>query len=132
MPLLNIVGITAAYCSFNAAFVFLCDEGEESYVWALREFQKIVTPKVLVSDRELALLKAISVVFPETRNILCIWHIEKNILSNCRKSFSQEEEWCSFMDQWSAIVYSQTFEEYNQRFENFRHLYCPIFIHNGL
>ena len=58
MPLLNIVGIAATNSSFNAAFFFLSDEGEDSYVWALREFAKIVSPKVLVSDRELALLKS--------------------------------------------------------------------------
>ncbi len=37
MPLLNIVGITSTYQTFNAGFAFLPDELESSYVWALSQ-----------------------------------------------------------------------------------------------
>jgi hypothetical protein len=64
MPLLNIVGIMATFNSFNAAFVFLSKECEEDYVWALRKFAGIgVSPQVVVTDRELALMNALKIVF---------------------------------------------------------------------
>ncbi|XP_058180076.1 uncharacterized protein LOC131298614 [Rhododendron vialii] len=37
-------------------------------------------PFLILSDRELALMNVIKVVFPGIANILCVWHIEKNIL----------------------------------------------------
>ncbi|KAH9264357.1 hypothetical protein BASA83_012183 [Batrachochytrium salamandrivorans] len=39
MPLLNIVGITATYNTFNAGFAFICNETEPMYVWALQSFE---------------------------------------------------------------------------------------------
>ncbi|XP_028124692.1 PKS-NRPS hybrid synthetase CHGG_01239-like [Camellia sinensis] len=70
MPLLDIIGVS----SFN----ILDKEGEEDYVWALQMFSKILGPighpSVIVSDRELALMNAIQVVFPTTKNLLCVSH----------------------------------------------------------
>ena len=53
-------------------------------------------PSVIVSDRELALMNAIHIVFPRTMNLLCIWHIEKNVLRNCKGHFEKEEDWFTF------------------------------------
>ncbi len=35
MPLLNVVGITSTYATFNASFAFLHAENEEAYAWVL-------------------------------------------------------------------------------------------------
>ena len=51
MPLLNVVGITLTYATFNAGFAFLHAENEETYSWALQQFSEVVTPKVLCTDR---------------------------------------------------------------------------------
>ena len=51
---------------------------------------------VIVSDRELALMNDVLIVFPRTANLLCIWHIEKNILKNCKSHFDKEEDWRDF------------------------------------
>ncbi|TPX75728.1 hypothetical protein CcCBS67573_g03004 [Chytriomyces confervae] len=48
MPLLNIIGITATFESFNAGFAFLCDETEAEYTWALKAFSVVVAPAVIV------------------------------------------------------------------------------------
>jgi hypothetical protein len=77
MPLLNIVGITSTNSTFNVAFAFLSSEDEASYTWALKNFAKIVNPKIICTDRELALMNSIKQVFPSARNMLCIWHINK-------------------------------------------------------
>jgi len=36
-------------------------------------------PTVIISDRDLALMNAIEVVFPEATNLLCRFHINKNV-----------------------------------------------------
>ena len=96
MPLLDIIGISSFNTSFFSCFVFLQKEEEEDYVWALTKFGKILGidnyPLVIVSDRELALMNAIKVVFPRTTNLLCVWHIEKNILVNCKRHFEKGED----------------------------------------
>ncbi len=50
MPLLNLVGITSTYATFNAGFAFLHTENEEAYAWVLEQFSKVMTPKVLCTD----------------------------------------------------------------------------------
>lgn len=73
----------------------------------------VVDPKVLCTDRELALMNAISTVFPSCQNLLCRWHINKNIVANCKAGFSNED-WGKFMDEWNFMVSStsvQAFEE---------------------
>jgi hypothetical protein len=51
MPLMNIVGITATFRSFNAGFAFIPDETEKEYVWALKAFSVVVVPTVMLTDR---------------------------------------------------------------------------------
>ncbi|KAL7211540.1 hypothetical protein ACSBR2_014411 [Camellia fascicularis] len=74
MLLLDIIGVSSFNTSFYSCSAFLDKEGEEDYVWALQMFSKILGPighpSVIVSDRELALMNAIQVVFPTTKNLL--------------------------------------------------------------
>ncbi|CAG8847559.1 3828_t:CDS:1, partial [Racocetra persica] len=46
---------------------------------------------------ELALVNALKQVFPESKNFLCQWHIDKNIMSKCKKNFYAEDEWKEFL-----------------------------------
>lgn len=61
-----------------------------------------------MSDRELALMNVIKMVFSNTTNLLCIWHIEKNVLANCKKDFVHAEEFDIFMSSWNNVAYSTT------------------------
>ena len=36
-------------------------------------------PTIIVSDRDLALMNVIEVVFPEACNLLCRFHVNKNV-----------------------------------------------------
>lgn len=47
--------------------------------------------KTIITDRELALMKAISNIFPSTKHQLCTWHIFKNIKSKLRKDVDIDE-----------------------------------------
>jgi hypothetical protein len=109
MPLLNIGGITSTNQTFNAGFAFLNDEREPNYTWVLTQFAEIVRPVVIVTDRELALMNSISVVFPDSKNLICVWHINKNVLAHCKKYFN-EKIWIEFLADWNAVVYSTSVE----------------------
>lgn len=87
MPLLNIVGFTALNTTFYLSFVFLKGEQEDDYVWALQQLKNktSISPKVMITDWELALMNAIKTVFPNAQHLLCQWHIQKNILAKCKR-----------------------------------------------
>ncbi|KAL3531568.1 hypothetical protein ACH5RR_010890 [Cinchona calisaya] len=109
MPLLEIIRITSFNTSFYSCFAFLREEGDEDYEWVLDAFRKILgqdsQPSVIVTDRELALMKAIKVVFPKASNVLCVWHIQKNILANCKAHFKHKD---AFFADWNSLVYFST------------------------
>jgi hypothetical protein len=60
MPLLNVVGITSTYATFNIGFTFLHAENEETYAWVLEQFFEVVIPKDLYTNRKLALMNGIA------------------------------------------------------------------------
>ena len=120
MPLLNIVGITSTYQSFNAGFAFLSAETEYEYVWALTEFAKIAQPKVIITDREMSLMNAIRIVYPTCANLLCVWHINKNILANTKdNSWNIDEEFERFMKEWNQCIRSRTIDSFYSNWNNF-------------
>jgi hypothetical protein len=104
MPLLNIVGITCTYNTFNAGFALLPSETKENYKWALNAFSKLANPKVICTDRERALMGAIAEVFPECSNLLCLWHINKNILTRNKTKLGNKFD--EFMADWNKVVFS--------------------------
>ena len=69
-------------------------------------------PEVIVTDRELALMKAIEQVFPKTRRVLCKWHISKNVLKKCKASFATAAGWEMFIQDWNSLVDSNTEDDY--------------------
>jgi hypothetical protein len=108
MPLLNVVGLTPQNKSFFFCFIFLKEDTNPYYFWALQKisllFDGVDRPKVIVTDCDLALMSAISSVFPNSANLLCLWHINKNVLANCRKHFENQESFDYFIDAWKELV----------------------------
>ncbi|CAG8821437.1 2829_t:CDS:2, partial [Cetraspora pellucida] len=72
------------------------NEEEEDYCWALNNvtslFNGVLKPDIIITDQELALINALRIIFPYSTNLLCIWHISKNILKNCKLQFSKETD----------------------------------------
>ncbi|XP_077252535.1 protein FAR1-RELATED SEQUENCE 5-like [Tasmannia lanceolata] len=73
MPLLDVVGVTSFNSSFYSCFAFLQKDETENYVWALKMFHDMLDnvskPTVIVTDRELALMRAIQNCASSERNI---------------------------------------------------------------
>ncbi|KAG5544831.1 hypothetical protein RHGRI_017326 [Rhododendron griersonianum] len=127
MPLLDIVGVSSFNGSFYSCFAFMQKEEEGDYVWALERFKTILgpdqQPSVILSDRELALMNAIEVVFPGTTNILCVWHIEKNVLSKCKPKFEREQDWETFLSDWTNLVESPDESCFNKAWQRLQVVY---------
>lgn len=116
MPLLNIVGVTSFNTTFFSTVVFLQKEEVTDYEWALDCFRKMLglerQPLAIVTDRELALMNAIKVIFPNSTHLLCVWHIEKNIMAKCKKIFRTKDDWEEFIKTWTDVIRSPEEESF--------------------
>nr|KAJ0207467.1 hypothetical protein LSAT_V11C500294190 [Lactuca sativa] len=112
MPLLEIVGVTPTNMTFSIAFVYMHEEKHSNYVWALDCLKSVMEgcmlPSVIVTDRQLALMNAYSIIFPDAKGLLCRWHINNNITKKCKSC------WDVLYMSWTRLVNSETKEAYNK------------------
>ncbi|CAG8800462.1 5604_t:CDS:2, partial [Racocetra persica] len=80
-------------------------------------FGNVPKPKVIITDRELALMHAVYTVFSESQNVLYVWYIEKNVLTSCKRHFQINDEWIEFMECWSNLIKSQTEADFDSNWE---------------
>ncbi|XP_058203032.1 uncharacterized protein LOC131317502 [Rhododendron vialii] len=113
----RIIGVTSTERTFSAAFAFIDREKKENYTWVLENLKSMMDPDalhgVIVTDRELALVNAITTVFPTASHLLCRWHIGQNVYAKCRKMFD-EMTWALFKHAWDSLMYSPTISLYEQ------------------
>ena len=59
----------------------LCNETTKSYIWLLRCFLKAFSkqPRLVVTDQDPAMRKAVAAVFKESKHRLCMWHITNKL-----------------------------------------------------
>ena len=89
VSLLDIVGVKPTGMTFSVAFAYLEGERLNNAAWALQQFRglfmKVDTlPEVIVTDRDLSLINAVKTVFPDATNLLCWFHIDKNVKAKCK------------------------------------------------
>ena len=85
-PLFQIIGITSTDLTFAVGFSYMESEKTDNYRWTLEKLKVLfskqdIFPQVILTDRELALMNAIEIVFPHSVNMLCTWHINKNVFA---------------------------------------------------
>src|SRR5690606_10990996 len=101
---------------------FLSGETEEDYIWALDRLRSIYElhdtrlPSVILTDRCMACMNAVSHSFPAAISLLCLWHANKAVLSYCRPSFVRHQQgpeaqqdlsnWNEFFSYWHSIIRS--------------------------
>ena len=124
MPLLHVVGTSSTNMSFSACFCFMKGETVEDYTWALQQVKQCFSegqlPWAIVTDRELALMTAIGYLFPSASNILCSWHINKNIFARAKEYLANADH-VEFCKDWQNLINSTdvtAFEESWKMFED--------------
>ena len=79
----------------------------------------------MVTDKDIAPMNAINVVFPEAANLLCRFHIDKNVKAKCKMIVYPKVAWDQVMESWGAIVDCENVESYEHRVEAFNVVYSP-------
>ncbi|KJZ70023.1 hypothetical protein HIM_10574 [Hirsutella minnesotensis 3608] len=136
MPLLDMVGVDSCQRSFCIAFAFLSGESEVDYLWTLHHLKSLYQhelPTVVLTDRCLAAINATATLFPASKALLCLWHVNKAVLQYCQPDFVQkssqpsggaEDAWNEFYRFWHSIVDSPTEAVYEERLAKFELKYA--------
>ncbi|CAG8832151.1 10352_t:CDS:2, partial [Gigaspora margarita] len=98
MPLIVICSIDRFGSTYPLAFALVYSETVDFYCRVMQQLNKALIEltgnaqvATMVTDRELALMTAISREFPHVRHQLCTWHIFKNIRSKLKKHVDIDE-----------------------------------------
>ncbi|KAL2491403.1 Protein FAR1-RELATED SEQUENCE 5 [Abeliophyllum distichum] len=102
----------------------LSDKSTESFVWLFSKFLEAMctqAPHIIITDQDVAIAKAISMVLPFTFHRYCLWHIlnkfskkinvmvhndEYHMLVNIIKHFESPDE---FEEHWAGIMENRDF-----------------------
>ncbi|KAL5170628.1 hypothetical protein HKD37_11G032293 [Glycine soja] len=118
LPLLDFVGVTPTAMTFSAGFQYLEVEPLERFRGLF--LRNDLLPLVIVTNRDLALMNAMKTVFPESTNLLCRFHIDKNVKVKCKSLISEKNVWDYVMDNWGTLVdcpSEHQFHESHQKFQ---------------
>ncbi|GAU47202.1 hypothetical protein TSUD_89110 [Trifolium subterraneum] len=90
MPLFEIVGFTSTERTYNVGFAWLTNEKEDNFIWALQQLRSLVRnegslPKVILTDRDTALMNVVGQVFPTSAAMVCRVHVENYVGSKIKE-----------------------------------------------
>lgn len=132
--MLEIIGVTSTKLTFSVGFSYLEHEREENFKWALEKLKELFSSdkllsNVVVTGRELALMNAIEVVFPNLTHLLCSFHIPKNVSMKC-KEYVKSESHEYVMDLWNNFMYTNRETEFITHLEHFQTVCAdiPLFV----
>ena len=114
--------------------MFLRGEKEVDYNWGMKTLrtwydeEEIPIPEVITTDRELALTNAVHIWLPETTQLLCRWHINKNVVKRAKPLYPKDPEnmtqpgpeFKQFYAAYTAVMQASTEAEYVQQLTDFR------------
>jgi len=92
MPFLHAVGVSNLGQNFKLAYCFLPGKTEANYNFIIQQIYLLyyrynITPKVIITDKELALKNALRTYFPSVPQLLCLWHVAKNVLTHVQDNW---------------------------------------------
>ena len=137
MPLLHFIGLTSIGTHFTAAFCFMPSESQEDYAWAIRQFVEVVQGNtqihVFLSDNESALKNASTVILPNVTQLLCVWHVSKNVLAKAQETWKavcdgldaelKVQQRKKFMEHWRRLCKAKTPDQYEDMYTALKHEY---------
>ncbi|KAI5410962.1 hypothetical protein KIW84_056202 [Lathyrus oleraceus] len=118
-PLFEIVGMTLTELTFAVAFAYMESEQTENFCWVLEKLKELfvkkdLCPQVILTYRDLALMKSIEIVFPRSINLLCRFHINKNVGAKCKQHVVNDLQ-KTIDTLWMEVVWASDEVEYGQR-----------------
>ncbi len=129
MSLFIISDQIALHKNFYVVFCFMTKEKQNDYVWVLQQLKrlyaklKISDSTVLIIDMKKNLMNVCRLIFSVSNHLLCLWHINNNVLINCKKHFIIKEVWDKFFSEWKEMMYASSEREYRDLWDKFVNRY---------
>jgi hypothetical protein len=99
------------------------------YAWVLKQLRDLYLQlnishfDVIIIDMKKNLMRAIDTIFSDANHFLCLWHINTNVLANCKRDFADKDGWNAFFDLWKKIMYSSSEKKYSKTWRKFCQTY---------
>ncbi len=126
MLLMIIFDQIALHKTFYVVFCFMTKEKQNDYVWIMKQLKSLYqqlkisqNSTVFVTNMKKELMNVCKLTFSSINHLLCIWHINNNVLINCKKSFVFKEAWNVFFTEWKTIMYASFDRKYRQLWDQF-------------
>ncbi|KAJ0556837.1 putative transcription factor FAR family [Helianthus annuus] len=120
---IQIVGMTPTNKSFIIAHAVVSKERGDNFVWVLERVKSMLDecmePRVILTDRDLALMGACAKVFPDASRLLCRWHIQQNVMKHYKGAFTDEDR-KKFLSFWGTLIESPSIPIYEYHLRNMR------------
>ena len=87
-------------------------------------------PQFIVTDKDSTLMNAVKIMFLKSTNLLCRFHIDKNVKAKCKTLVGQKITWDYMMKAWGSLVDCLTEIEYDDCLTKFE-IFCsswPMFV----
>ncbi len=118
MSLMIVSEQIALHINFYVDFDFMTHEETSDYFWMLQQLRimyvdlKLLDLIVIIIDMKRELMNACESFFQDINHLLCLWHINKNVLTKCKFDFFSEESWNVFYLKWKLMMYSSSEEAF--------------------
>ena len=125
MSLLIIDEQTDLNITFYVVFCFMLEETIEFYIWAmiylktLYEHLKFFLSLTTIIDMKQILMSMIETIFLFINHMLCIWHINKNVLVKCKREFDIVDVWDIFYVEWRQLINVEIEDTFNELWIDF-------------
>ena len=91
LPLLIINDVISINIMFYIIFAFQVKEMKENYTFTMDHLKALLisldlfNSHVILTDCEKVLMNSLSAVYSHTNNLICLWHVNKNVLIYIKK-----------------------------------------------
>ncbi|KAH1225737.1 hypothetical protein GmHk_11G032571 [Glycine max] len=65
-------------------------------------------------------MNAVKIVFPESTNLLCRFHIDKNVKAKCKSLIGEKNVWDYVMDNWRTLVDCPSEHQFHKSLQKFQ------------
>ncbi|XP_020232603.1 protein FAR1-RELATED SEQUENCE 1 isoform X2 [Cajanus cajan] len=116
LPFVPFVGVNHHSQFLLLGLAFVCHESESTFVWLIRTWLRAMggcAPKVMLTDRDQALKKAVSQVIPDACHCFCLWHVLSKVPEKLGRVVIRHGEFMSRFNK--CVLRSRTKEQFEKR-----------------
>ena len=139
MPCIHFMTVTSIGRTASIGLAFVAAENSAMYQLAVSKFRELVIGdsciEVILIDDEDALKRALSTTYPGILQLLCLWHVNKNVQTYVNKQWVTHVEFAAetnatrrskrdnFMADWETVIYVKTEGDFKQKYTSLRTKY---------